>query len=133
MLPARPEISRSLRLRTTAEEYVLEADGHDGALRLQRSVTDECVVTQLPPMSGYGELGETVPIFGVVGVVHLLSGPYILVVTGADVVGKLLEGGMLTVPAGQRVVRFVPPLVVTEQQVDEALSKLGEAFEALKK
>ena len=37
MLPARPEISRSLRLRTTAEEYVLEADGHDGALRLQRS------------------------------------------------------------------------------------------------
>ena len=35
MLPARPEISRSLRLRTTAEEYVLEADGHDGALRLR--------------------------------------------------------------------------------------------------
>ena len=51
----------------------------------------------------------------------------------SDVVGKLLEGGMLTVPAGQRVVRFVPPLVVTEKQVDEALVKLGEAFEALKK
>ena len=122
MLPARPEISRSLRLRTTAEEYVLEADGHDGALRLQRSVTDECVVTQLPPMSGYGELGETVPIFGVVGVVHLLSGPYILVVTGADVVGKLLDHDVFRV-ADVRVLPFAADLsaLPPARQEDERL------------
>jgi len=51
----------------------------------------------------------------------------------SDVVGQLLDEGMLTVPAGQRVVRFVPPLVVSEAEVDEALDKLGGALEALKK
>ena len=51
----------------------------------------------------------------------------------ADVVGRLMEAGMLTVPAGQRVVRFVPPLVVSAAEVDEALGKLSEAFDALKK
>ena len=58
----RPPICGSLRLRTTAQEYVLEGDGSDSgtALRLQRSQTDEVIVTQLPPMSGYGELGESV-------------------------------------------------------------------------
>lgn len=49
----------------------------------------------------------------------------------ADVVGRLMEAGMLTVPAGQRVVRFVPPLVVSEAEVDEALALLGDAFGAL--
>ena len=51
----------------------------------------------------------------------------------SEVVGKLMEAGMLTVPAGQRVVRFVPPLVVTEAEVDAALSMVGEALEKLKK
>jgi acetylornithine aminotransferase len=50
----------------------------------------------------------------------------------ADVVGKLMEAGMLTVPAGQRVVRFVPPLVVSEAEVEEALGLVGGALEALK-
>ena len=51
----------------------------------------------------------------------------------ADVVGSLMEAGMLTVPAGQRVVRFVPPLVVSEAEVDEALTKLEATLEQLKK
>ena len=50
----------------------------------------------------------------------------------SDVVGRLMAEGMLTVPAGQRVVRFVPPLVVSEAEVDEALDKVGAALEALK-
>ena len=32
-----------------------------------------------------------------------------------------MSAGMLTVPAGARVVRFVPPLVVSEQEITEAL------------
>jgi acetylornithine/N-succinyldiaminopimelate aminotransferase len=50
-----------------------------------------------------------------------------------DVVGKLTEAGMLTVPAGLRVVRFVPPLVVTAQEVDEALALIGDTLKSLKK
>ncbi len=49
----------------------------------------------------------------------------------ADVVAKLMETGMLTVPAGQRVVRFVPPLIISEAEVDEALDKFGTALKAL--
>ena len=50
-----------------------------------------------------------------------------------DVVGKLTEAGMLTVPAGDRVVRFVPPLVVTEAEVNLAIKLVGETITALKK
>merc|ERR1711969_512543 len=73
-------------------------------------------------MSGYGELGETVPIFGVVGVVHLLSGPYILVVTGADVVGKLLDHDVFRV-ADVRVLPFAADLsaLPPARQEDERL------------
>ena len=49
----------------------------------------------------------------------------------ADVVGKLMEGGMLTVPAGAKVVRFVPPLVVGEKEIEEALEKLSGVVSAL--
>ncbi|CAN5365967.1 acetylornithine transaminase [soil metagenome] len=40
----------------------------------------------------------------------------------AFVVGKLMEAGLLTAPAGAGVVRWLPPLNVTREEVDEALS-----------
>ena len=49
----------------------------------------------------------------------------------ADVVAKLMENGMLTVPAGPRVVRFVPPLVISEAEVNEAIDKFGAALKIL--
>jgi len=50
----------------------------------------------------------------------------------SDVVAKLMEAGMLTVPAGLRVVRLVPPLVITEEEVNEALDKFKVALMGLK-
>jgi len=50
----------------------------------------------------------------------------------SDVVARLMEGGMLTVPAGQRVVRFVPPLVISEAEIEEALAKCADVLNALK-
>ncbi len=38
-----------------------------------------------------------------------------------DVVKAGMEEGLLLVPAGKKVIRFVPPLIVTETQVDKAL------------
>jgi len=49
----------------------------------------------------------------------------------ADVVAKLMEAGMLTVPAGVKVVRFVPPLTISEAEIDEALDKFATAVKAL--
>ncbi|MBO6947845.1 MAG: aspartate aminotransferase family protein [Rhodospirillales bacterium] len=43
-------------------------------------------------------------------------------VTNGDVVKSLIGNGLLSVPAGDNVVRFVPPLVVTSDDISEALS-----------
>lgn len=40
----------------------------------------------------------------------------------------LLEKGVLTVGAGTHVVRFVPPLVITREQVDEIVALVAEAL-----
>mmetsp|Transcript_1333 Transcript_1333/g.2043 ORF Transcript_1333/g.2043 Transcript_1333/m.2043 type:complete len:216 (+) Transcript_1333:42-689(+) len=42
-------------------------------------------------------------------------------VTAGELVGELMEEGLLTVAAGPSVVRFVPPLIVTEEEIDLAL------------
>lgn len=43
-----------------------------------------------------------------------------------DVVAKLRANGMLSVPAGDNVVRLLPPLIIGEQQVDEAIAILDQ-------
>ena len=41
-----------------------------------------------------------------------------------EVSAKLLEAGLVTVPAGENVVRLLPPLIIEGAQVDEALATL---------
>jgi acetylornithine aminotransferase len=41
-----------------------------------------------------------------------------------------MERGLLTLTAGDAVVRFVPPLIVTEADVDLALEIVGEVLGA---
>lgn len=45
-------------------------------------------------------------------------------VPAADVVGAMTRRHVLTVPAGDNMVRFLPPLVVTDEEVDVALEAL---------
>jgi acetylornithine/N-succinyldiaminopimelate aminotransferase len=45
-------------------------------------------------------------------------------VGASDLVKSGIEAGLLLVPAGPKVVRFVPPLLVTEAEIDEALRVL---------
>jgi acetylornithine/succinyldiaminopimelate/putrescine aminotransferase len=40
-----------------------------------------------------------------------------------------MAGGLLAGPAGERVVRLLPPLNVTNREIDEALEKIGKAFQ----
>ncbi len=42
------------------------------------------------------------------------------VIGNRTVVGKLLEGGLLSIPAGDNVVRLLPPLIIGEREVEEA-------------
>jgi acetylornithine aminotransferase len=48
--------------------------------------------------------------------------------TSADVVKAAIAEGLLLVPAGPKVIRFVPPLIVTEAEVDTALQAVERAI-----
>ena len=45
-----------------------------------------------------------------------------------EVVKKGLEEGLITISAGGNVLRLVPPLVITEQEIDEMITKLQKAL-----
>lgn len=48
-----------------------------------------------------------------------------------DVVKSAMKQGLLLVPAGPKVVRFVPPLIVSEDEIEEASTKLEQAMAAV--
>lgn len=48
-----------------------------------------------------------------------------------DIVKAAMEQGLLVVPAGPGVVRLVPPLIVTADEVQLAVQKLGQAIATL--
>ncbi|WP_445626332.1 aspartate aminotransferase family protein [Nostoc sp. DSM 114167] len=54
-------------------------------------------------------------------------------ITAADVVNAAIKEGVLLVPAGPKVVRFVPPLIVTEAEVNAALQAVDKAIAILAK
>ncbi|MBF2062993.1 MAG: aspartate aminotransferase family protein [Calothrix sp. C42_A2020_038] len=49
--------------------------------------------------------------------------------TSSDIVNAAIKEGLLLVPAGPKVIRFLPPLIVTEAEINQALDSLGRAFE----
>jgi acetylornithine aminotransferase len=49
-------------------------------------------------------------------------------VASVDIVKAAIAEGLLIVPAGPKVLRFVPPLIVTAPEVDEALAALERAI-----
>ncbi|KAM3098543.1 aspartate aminotransferase family protein [Phormidesmis sp. 146-35] len=53
--------------------------------------------------------------------------------TSIEVVKAAMNEGVLLVPAGPQVVRFVPPLIVTAEEIYLALRSLDQAFTALTK
>lgn len=53
------------------------------------------------------------------------------IVTNSKLVEKLEEKGLLTVAAGDNVVRFIPPLIIDQTQIEEAISCLHQACDEL--
>lgn len=50
-------------------------------------------------------------------------------ITAGELVAAAMEEGLLLVPAGTNVVRFVPPLIVTEEELAIALDRFEKAVE----
>ena len=55
------------------------------------------------------------------------------VVPNVDLVRSLVENGVLSVGAGDNVVRLLPPLVITDAEVREGMERLEQAVAALSK
>ena len=53
--------------------------------------------------------------------------------TAAELVGDAMKEGLLLVAAGPSVVRFVPPLIVNEEEIAEALARFEKAIETRSK
>lgn len=49
-------------------------------------------------------------------------------VPAADVIKKSIDDGLLLVGAGANVIRFVPSLIITKTEIDEAMTILDKAF-----
>jgi acetylornithine/N-succinyldiaminopimelate aminotransferase len=52
-------------------------------------------------------------------------------VPNMDFVNAGYDALILTVPAGDNVVRFVPALTITKEEIDEALARLSSAAQSL--
>ena len=51
--------------------------------------------------------------------------------TSLDIVKKAMENGLLLAPAGPKVLRFVPPLIVTEAEIDQGIDILEKTLTEL--
>ena len=54
-----------------------------------------------------------------------------LVVEGrpvGEIVKKALENGLIVISAGSNVIRMVPPLVITKEDIDEMIQRLEASF-----
>ncbi len=49
------------------------------------------------------------------------------VIPNMDLVGKLHDAGLLVIPAGDNVARLIPPLIIGQAEIDEAMGLLDEA------
>lgn len=58
----------------------------------------------------------------------LIRGVELKDIAAGDVVRAAMERGLLLVPAGLHVVRFVPPLVISEEQVEQVVERFEKAL-----
>ena len=49
----------------------------------------------------------------------------------ADVINKALEKGLILINAGTQIIRFVPPLVITKENVDDMIAILDSCLESI--
>lgn len=47
-----------------------------------------------------------------------------------EIITKALENGLIILSAGNNVLRFVPPLIITQEHIDEMIEKLKKSFES---
>ena len=52
-----------------------------------------------------------------------------LTIPVGEVILRALDLGLVLISAGSQTIRFVPPLIITKEQIDEMLEKLQKAIQ----
>ena len=76
----------------------------------------------------YSTLFTEVRGWGLIDGIELRDG---IDLTSIDLVKAAMDEGLLLAPAGTKVLRFVPPLVISQSEVDEAVNLLERAIEKI--
>ena len=74
--------------------------------------------------------GSGAPVAGVRGR-GLMLGVALTRDVARDVAAAALDEGLIVNAIGERTLRLVPPLIITRDEVDEAVRRLGKAFESV--
>jgi len=90
---------------------------------LEDGVLDNCVAMGAYLRKGLEELQDRYPFIKEVRGRGLILG-MVLTIPGADIVSQALQQGLLINCTANTVLRFVPPLIVSREEIDEALSIL---------
>jgi len=85
--------------------------------------------------SGLNELKEAYSIIGDVRGIGLMIGVELVeknLSPAAEkckmVIKNALEGGIILLPAGESVIRFVPPLIITREEIDRGMDIFEDAL-----
>lgn len=100
----------------------------------QEGLLDNCRQRSIQLMQGLEALKEKFPLIREVRGAGLLVGAALDEAAGipaSDIITACRKAGLLILPAGPLVLRFLPPLNVTSEEIDEALAKLSAALEGV--
>ena len=113
-------------------EELVESGALENVKRQEARIREAVAKWDLPVLDSLRGVGL---MLGFVLNIDEFSGTIALVESGQTpslyVVNKAMDEGFLTVPAGDDVVRWLPPLNVSDAEVDEALATFSEVLSSL--
>jgi predicted acetylornithine/succinylornithine family transaminase len=108
---------------------VLEIIERDGLLESARSL-GEYLASSLRSLAN-PHISEVRAIGLMIGVQLGNDFPKTIRTPALEVVTRAMSAGLLLIPAGETVVRFLPPLNVTRAEIDEAVAKFSETIRSI--
>lgn len=130
---ARPEVGASLKPGTHASTYGGNPIAASAAIAVIETILEENLLENCRTVGSYAvgklrELQQKQPKIRQVRGLGLMIG-IDLTQAGAPVFKKCLEKGLLINCTHDTVLRFMPPLTVTTEEIDEGIAILAEALE----